>query len=467
MGLLDRVSAAMAGRGTAAVRNSSVDQYIEEILAPSSTQFTYGGVTYQTGRGQSGPQLIQTMPGQQVTNFSAALPGHTQALQSSPPAFAAQLVRALVLSQVRFTFRNRPGSTPSSRKMFGTKDLKPLETPWPSGATGDLVGRAEWHAGAAGNAFITNKQPGRLRLLRPDWVVKVYGSEMEPDYPEHALDGTLLGYVYMNGGFTSGNEPRVIFPDEMAHWYPLPDPLNEGIGMSWLTPVLREIRGDIAATQHKLMFFANGATPNMVVKGIPAATKEQFDKAVDMMEERHAGVQNAYRTIYLTAGADATVVGADLKQIDFKQTQGAGETRISSVGRVPAALLGISEGLAGSSLNAGNFGQARRLFADTWVFPTLQNLANSLSPLVKVPAGAELWFDTLDIPLLREDAADAADILQTQATTASELAREGWDPDSVIAAVTTGDLSLLIGKHSGMTSVQLKSPGAGADGSAA
>jgi phage portal protein BeeE len=259
----------------------------------------------------------------------------------------------------------------------------------------------------------------------------------------------------------------VIFPDEMAHWYPLPDPLNEGVGMSWLTPVLREIRGDIAATQHKLMFFANGATPNMVVKGIPATTKEQFDKAVDMMEGRHAGVQNAYRTFYLTAGADATVVGADLKQIDFKLTQGAGETRISSVGRVPAALLGISEGLAGSSLNAGNFGQARRLFADTWVFPTLQNLANSLSPLVKVPAGAELWFDTLDIPLLREDAADAASILQTQATTASELAREGWDPDSVISAVTTGDLSLLIGKHSGMTSVQLKSPGVGADGSAA
>jgi hypothetical protein len=43
------------------------------------------------------------------------------------------------------------------------------------------------------------------------------------------------------------------------------------------------------------------------------------------------------------------VVGSDLKQLDFKATQGAGETRIAMLGRVPAPLLGISEGLAGSS----------------------------------------------------------------------------------------------------------------------
>src|SRR5690606_11642187 len=89
-----------------------------------------------------------------------------------------------------------------------------------------------------------------------------------------------------------------------------------------------------------------------------------------------------------------------------------GETRISSLSRVPASLLGISEGLAGSSLNAGNFDSARRVFADTWVSPTLQDYAASLASLVDVPDDAELWPDTSDMPILRDDGKAAAEILQ-------------------------------------------------------
>jgi hypothetical protein len=84
--------------------------------------------------------------------------------------------------------------------------------------------------------------------------------------------------------------------------------------------------------------------------------------------------------------------------------------------RVPATVLGAVLGLEGSSLNAGNFGQARRLFADTWVFPQLQDLAGSLASIINVPGGSELWTDTTDMPLLREDAKDAAEIDQVKAT---------------------------------------------------
>jgi hypothetical protein len=74
----------------------------------------------------------------------------------------------------------------------------------------------------------------------------------------------------------------------------------------------------------------------------------------------HAGVANAYKTLYLTAGADATVVGKDLQQLDFKVVQGAGETRIAAAAGIHPVIVGLSEGLAGSSLNAGNFAAARR-----------------------------------------------------------------------------------------------------------
>lgn len=441
MDLLDRI----AGRDLVEAR-SSIDQWISEYLIPS--QFQFGGSVYPFG-------MSQTYADNRVREVSGTLPGYMSALKQSPPAFAAEMVRALVLSEARFTFRNLPWSQ-TPRRLFGNRNLGVLERPWPNGTTGDLIARMEWHAGVAGNAF-TIRQPTRLRTLRPDWVMIVYGSDQEPDDAAHALDGEIIGYAYCNGGFSSGNRIQTVLPPDMAHWAPLPDPELAGMGMSWITPAVREIQGDIAATNHKIEYFKNAATPNMVVKGITAPTSAQFNEIVDSMERQHAGVANAYKTLYLAAGSDATVVGAHLGQIDFKSTQGAGETRVSVLSRVPASILGISEGLSGSSLNAGNFTAARRMFADSWIYPSLQNLAASLAVLVNVPSDAELWFDTADMPLLREDAKDAAEIMQLQASTIVALVNGGFTPDSAKAAVLAQDPSLL--KHTGLLSVQLQAPG--------
>jgi phage portal protein BeeE len=448
MALLDRVAAALPGSES----RSSIDQWVSEYLIPASwQQFSYGGTTYPLGVNTSyGPVRAQ--------EIDRSLPGFAAALRRCPPAFAAQMVRAQVISQARFTFRNRQ-SSPSPRRTFGNRDLNVLERPWTNATTGELLTRMEWHAGLAGNAYVTNYTPGRLRVLRPDWVAIVYGSQREPDDPAHALDGEVVGYVYQNGGIYSqqGTQPTMLSPSEVAHWSPLPDPLNAGIGMSWITPAIREIQADVLATEHKIRFFENGATPNLVVKGLTAASREQFNEMVDMMEEKHAGIRNAYKTLYLTAGADASVVGADLKQIDFKEVQGGGESRISSLSRVHPVILGLSEGLKGSALNAGNFGMARRIWGDTWIYPTLQDLCQSLAPLVNVPGDAELWYDTGDMPILREDAKDAAEIAQINATTIANLVKEGFTWDSSVAAVNGQDMALL--KHTGLVSVQLQVPG--------
>lgn len=441
MSLVDRISARAGG-----LERRSADQYFNEYWAPS--QFQFGGIAYPFG-------LNTTYTSQRVQEFSTDLPGYAQALRQSPPAFAAEMVRALVLSQVRFTFRNLL-STSTPRRTFGTKELGLLERPWPNATTGELVSRMEWSAGLAGNAYVA-RQPDRLRVLRPDWVIIVFGSDQEPDDAAHALDGRIIGYAYCNGGFTSGNKIQTILPPDMAHWSPIPDPERAGVGMSWITPAIREIRGDLAATEHKLQYFSNGATPNLVVSGIQATTREQFQQIVDDLEAGHAGAANAYKTLYLGTGADATVVGSHLSQVDFGATQGRGETRISVLSRVPAAILGISEGLSGSSLNAGNFNAARRMFADSWIYPTLQDLAASLAPLLNVPRDAELWFDPADMVALREDAKDAAEIVQIQMATIVAGVNGGFKPESVIAAVQGQDVNLL--KHSGLLSVQLQPPG--------
>lgn len=451
MGLLERI-----GEGRGELRNS-IDWWLQNYLMPASTQFGFDGHTYIVG-------TQQTSQGTTLTReVATTLPGYLGALRTSPPAFAAEMVRAAILSQARFTFRNVQ-SSPTPRRTFGTGALALLEKPWPNGTTGELLSRMEWHAGLAGNAYVVRQAGkdrgdlGRLRVLRPDWVGILYGSQLDADDPLGQIDAEVLGYVYQPGGFMDKRgEPTTLLPGEVAHWSPLPDPMSPGIGMSWITPGLRDIQGDRAFTEHKLAFLSNGATPNLVIKNLGAQTKEQFDEIIDKLEERHVGVRNAYRTLYLNGAADVEVVGKDLEQLDFKAVQGAGETRIAMLSRVPAALLQISEGLSGSSLNAGNFGMARRIFADSWVFPILQDVCRALAPLISVPLDAELWFDTSDIPLLREDEKDAAEIVSSQATTIGNLVKEGFDAKSAINAVMARDMTLL--KHTGMVSVQLQSPG--------
>ena len=84
---------------------------------------------------------------------------------------------------------------------------------------------------------------------------------------------------------------------------------------------------------------------------------------------------------------------------------------------------------------------ARRVWADTWIYPTLQDLCAALSPLVQVPPNAELWFDVSDMPILREDAKDAADIMQLEATTVTTLVKEGFTAESAVAATKARDVS--------------------------
>ena len=443
MGLLDRI------RGTLPEQRYSADTYLSEYVMP----FQYGGHTYGVP-GANG--LVQTLAGNRASEIVRTLPGYAAALRQCPPAFAAQNVRATVLSQARFAFRNR-----KTKKVFSNTALEPLERPWTNASTGELIARMEWSAGLAGNAYVL-RQSKRLRVLRPDWVAVVYGSQQEPEDAAQALDGTLLGYVYQNGGLWSDtHNPTPLLPENVAHWSPIPDPEHAGVGQSWITPAIRDMQQDRMAGEHTIRFFENGATPNLVVKGIPAATADQFNALVAMREEKHAGLANAYKTLYLTAGADATIVGANLAELDLKSVHGAAETRIASLSRVHPVILGIAEGLAGSSLNAGNFGMARRIWADTWIYPTLQDLAASLATIIDVPRDAELWFDTSDIPLLREDGKDAADISSTRASAIRQLADAGFTPDSAVDAVVTGDFTRL--KHSGLYSVQLQKPGAGAE----
>ena len=398
------------------------------------------------------PMLNQTLAGEATERPANTFEGLArEAYAANGVVFSCMLVRQLVFSSVRFSFQNLRNGRPAD--LFGTPDLRILERPWNGGTTQDMLSRMIQDADLAGNSYwVRDKRTNEMVRLRPDWVEIVARRRMMNG---GQVGWQKVGYLYWESGATDGT-PAAFTAEEVAHFAPIKDPLSRFSGMSWLTPILREIQADQAMTKHQSKFFDNAATPNMVVRHDPAAALEKIKVFAELMQDQHGGVDNAWKTLHLYPGADVTLVGTNLRDIDFKNVRGGGETRIAAAAGVPPVIVGLSEGLAAATYS--NYGQARRRLADGTAHPLWQNLAGCLEHITPPPsASTRLWYDATDVPFLREDEKDAADIQKTRAETINTLISAGYEPDSIIKAVDANDLRLLV--HTGLTSVQLQKPG--------
>lgn len=417
-------------------RSLSVDDYAD--------LFRFNGTAY--------PFLNTSMGNLTEESIGSTL---NQVAKTNGIVFALMTARLQVFSQARFQWTQFERGAPAD--LFGSPDLAVLERPWPGGTTADLLARMEVDVTTAGNAYVRRMRRGRrdrLVLLRPQWMYIVMGSDDDADHPAEAADVELLGYAYK----PPNGQMQTFLPEEIAHYAPIPDPDNVFLGMSWITPAIRDVSADTLMTDHKRAFMRNAATPNAVVKFDPAVTMKAVREFKEVFEAEHRGWENAYKTLFLGGGADLTVVGRDFAQLEFAVTQGKGESRLASSAGVPPSWVGFSEGLQGSALNAGNFTAARRRFGDGTMQHLWSNAAASLETIIRRPNdGASLWFATKGIPFLHMDAQDAAEVQSKEAATITALVRDGFTPSSAIDAVQTEDWSRLV--HTGLVSVQLIPPG--------
>lgn len=350
-------------------------------------------------------------------------------------------------------FQRMRGGRPGDLFTFNGSDLALLDTPWEGGTTGDLLSDMLTHVDIAGNAYVVRRL-GRLTPLRPDWVSIIGGVPGNVDASVWHPDARVLGYSYQEGGPASGKDPEFFLADEVAHFAPRRDPEARFRGMSWLTPIVRQVMADKAMDDHKLAFFENGATPNLAVT-LNVDSLEKYRNWVKEVKGDHEGVRNAYKTLFLAAGASAEVLGVDMQQLDFKIVQGAGETRIAAAAGVPPVIVGLSEGLAAATYS--NYSQARRRFADQTMRPLWRNVCGSLAQIIRVPSDGRLWYDDRDIKALQEDQKDAAEINQIDASSVVALVNGGFTAESSVAAIAARDLTLL--EHTDLVSVQLQPPG--------
>jgi Phage portal protein len=393
-------------------------------------------------------------------NFAGLVGG---AFEANSVVFACLAKRFQLFSQARFQFQQLRGGQPGD--LFGTPDLRILEQPEPGETTADLLTVARLDADLAGDWFGVRRAGPRIKRLRPDWTTILIGSPNPAvQFPAWDPDAEIAGYSYspfsVGGAYSSSSDVWTFDRTEVAHFAPIRDPLAKYRGIPLPTAALREIRGDSAATTHKLMFFEHAATPNMVVKFPSTMDVDKARAWVDKFEEEHHGALNAYRTMYLLGGMEAAVVGKDMQQLDFAATQGKGETRIVAALGLHPAVVPVSEGMQGSALNPNTLGAARRLVADTFLRPDWGSFAGSLETIVPPLPGSRLWYDERHVPFLAEDVKDAVDALFVQAQAMRQLGDGGWDHDAVVDAVTSGDLRRLSGQHTGLVPVQLQAPGA-------
>ena len=421
----------------------NVDDYAAMVNSYIYSGNGYPGLSFQFGGKGKEEDVAPT-----YSSYAA------QAYLSNGPIFACLLARASLFSEARFQWREFRNGRPG--QLFGDTSLAPLERPWPNGTTGDLLVRMEQDYSLAGNFYGWRTGTGITRM-RPDWVTIVIGSNMQTDDPATALDAEVVGYVYHPGGRSSGNDPVALRVEEVVHFTgPTPDPTARFRGMSWLTAIIRELQSDNAATNHKQKFFEQGG-PKLAVS-IDLPDIEDFQDFVAQYRQNSEGSMNAYKTLFFNSGTpQVQTVGSDLQQMDFKVVQGHGETRIASAAGVPPIVVGFSEGL--ESATYSNYALAMRRFADLTARPWWRMAAAALENVLDKPQTASmLWYDDRDIPALKDDIVNRAEVQAKQSAAAKLLVDAGFDPDSVIQALASDDMNRLV--HSGLVSVQLQPPGA-------
>jgi phage portal protein BeeE len=422
--------------GRSEVARYNVDQYASDLQSAF-----YGG---QLLGGSSSWQRTEDLE----TPFSGYI---QQIYKSNGPIFAIILSRMLLFTEAVFCWWEI-GENGDVGLPAGRAGLAPLERPWPNAGTAELLARMEQDVSLGGN-FYAAREENRIRRLRPDWTTIVLNKP-----PAEATEVDVEGYWYHPGRhYTAVDNPSptdTFYPvGEACHWSPIPDPDALYRGMSWLQPIVNEVSADKAATMHKKKFFDNGAKENL--------TKKQFDVWRDTILAQHQGVDRAYKPLFLASPVDVTVQGVSLNQLDFKVSQGSGETRLCAAGGVPPIIVGLSEGLASATYS--NYASARRKFGDHWARPQWRSAAFALSAVVDEPReDVRLGVNTAGIAFLREDQKDAAEIQQIKQVTIRGYVEAGFTKASAIAAVDADDRSLLV--DSGLVSVQLLPPGTEAGG---
>ena len=404
-----------------------VDRWLRRATYPGGyNENFYTGAEYApidgTGRGREGSSayLVRQARGAYAANGIV---------------FAAMAVRQMLFSEARFQFQAL-----TDMHTFGDTSLSLLEHPWPNTDTGELLSRMQLD-GSLGNAYFrkavpADGGPAELVQMRPE-AVTIISQERVDDMGRTWR--RPIGYAEdISGG--QGTRQQIFTTDEVAHFSPFPDPKARWRGMSWLTPILAEVHSDSRLTEYRTWHLDNGAFPGLVIKYSQKLGNRTIDSLRKRIKGRYGGPENAGNVIVLDEGADMTVAGSTLEQLQHDAVTKAGERRVcAAAGPGMLVICGFEQ---------GDYKTAIREFADLLMRPQWRMACASLAHLIPGPASnpqvpVRLWYDVSGIAALREGELERSQaFLVTMQGVASGVAA-GFERTSAVQAAAAGDVSLL------------------------
>lgn len=398
----------------------------------------YGGARYLLQHTTYGP----------ATEPADPWSGEIGAVVTNPVVYGLVRTRVDLFAQATFAWRRYSGgSRPTTADLFTDSRLAPLDNP---------AGTLEWcelDVSTAGNSFWV-VDSGVLRRLPPQWCTIVLGSRRAPDDAAVAWDAEPIGLIYLPPG-KQPEDAETFTWAEVAHYAPERDPQARWRGMSYLRPAMEDVRSDNSARRYVTKFFDHAATPNLAVVFDPATTLETIEAFRDKFLEKHSGVTQAFRTAFLGGGADIRTVGSSMKDLDSADVRREMHVAVAHAAGINPMAVGLME------VNYANVRESSRAISDRKIRYLWLRAVDAFRPLVgPAPAGATLWYDVSGVSALQADALDDAQVQAQQASTMVSLLNGGFEPDTVVSAVTTGDFTRLV--HTGLVSVQLIPPGVGA-----
>jgi hypothetical protein len=389
----------------------------------------------------SGGTTTQTSYGPAESSFPVSA---KHAVLSNGMVYGLVRRRVEMFAQARLTFKRLgTGPKPMAADTLTTAALAPVDNPVA------MLARMELDVAVAGNSYWVSRD-GRLWRLPPEDVSIVVGSQTDTDDPASAWDAEIVGYVYQPRSAASA---EVFFPGEVCHYRPEEDPDARFRGMSWLRPALEDIASDNGARRYVTRFFENNATVNLAFVFPPEVQLATVTAFRDAFSAKHDGADRAFRTAFIGGGADPKLIGSTLKDLDTEHVRHQIHADLCMAAGIPPTTAGIQTG------TYQNTKESNRAFADVKGRFLWLTLVDALRPVIPAPSGTELWYDVSGVSALQSDAKDDADILAVLSQAMRTLVDGGFDPQSVVSAVTVGDLAQVT--HSGLVSVQLLPPGQG------
>jgi hypothetical protein len=301
----------------------------------------------------------------------------------------------------------------------------------------------------AGNAYVRRTPAGPARAAAPG-----LGDDRLRDHagPDHRHRAPQRDRLLVRPAATEDREPAFYPVDEVAHWSPIPDPLANFRGMSWLTPVLREVDADTQMTDYKRAYLVNAATPNLLVKYSRRSDRTSSSELAPRSGASRRGRQRV-QDDGPRRGRRHHGPGQQLRADEFAAVQAAGENRIAVAGGVPAIVVGLKEGLEAATYS--NYEMAMRRFADLTMRPNWRSACAALAKLVDVPDDSACGSTR---PASRRCGRATRSRPTRCRSSPLPLRRSSWPATPRVdqrMSLSAGDVTLL--KHSGLVSVQMQS----------